>query len=283
VSWREHGPPGREGTTWPRTIGILGGLGPHAHVELERLLLRAAESRIGRAASDQDYPPWLLVSASDTPDRTAALHGGPSPVDALVHALRWLAGTSERPGADFAVMACNAAHVWLDELLRQGGLPIVDAPAEALRAALDRAGKAATIGILGTTATIEAQVYPQAARRAGLDARLVTLLDLQADRDAAWLLQEELVMTPVYGSPRDGRRTGGGIKSGRCDLTAAATPLRRAVRSLSGIGADVVVLGCSEIPLALGRDPLDGVTLVDPMEVAARVAIEIAAGDRPLP
>ena len=27
---------------WKRTIGIVGGLGPHAHLEFERLLLRAA-------------------------------------------------------------------------------------------------------------------------------------------------------------------------------------------------------------------------------------------------
>lgn len=198
-----------------------------------------------------------------------------------MRALRRLAGTPERPGADFAVMACNAVHVWFDELRREGGLPLLDVPAEALRVAFGRAGPRATVGVLGTTATIEAEVFPHAARRLGLEAKLVTLFDVTGDREAAAQLQEELVMTPIYGPHRGGRRAGGGIKSGR--IEPAAAPLRRAVRALVEIGAAAVVLGCSEIPLALGRDPLDGVPLVDAMESAAEAAIAIAAGERPLP
>ena len=281
MTLRREAGAGGERPVWKRTIGILGGLGPHAHVELERLLLCAAERRIGRAPSDQDYAPWLLASVPHAPDRTAALHGGASPVETLARALRWLAGTPERPGADFAVMACNAAHVWIEDLRREGGLPLVDVPAEALRVAVDRIGDGATIGILGTTATIEAEVYPHAARRLGLRTKLVTLFDVLEDREEAEQLQEDLVMTPVYGSRQHGRRAGGGIKSGAPELAAA--PLRRAVRSLAALGATLVVLGCSEIPLALGREPVDGVPLVDPMETAAEAAIAIAAGDRPLP
>ena len=90
-------------------------------------------------------------------------------------------------------------------------------------------------------------------------------------------------MTPIYGPLVQGRRAGGGIKSGPVGTAAAAAPLRRAVHLLGECGARVVVLGCTEIPLALGRDPIDGVPLVDSMAVAAEAALAIAAGERALP
>ena len=43
---------------WPRTIGIVGGMGPHAHIAFERYLLEA----VGAVAGDQDYPPWIVSS-----------------------------------------------------------------------------------------------------------------------------------------------------------------------------------------------------------------------------
>lgn len=68
---------------WQRVIGIVGGLGPHAHIEFERRLLAA----ITQPSSDQDYPEWVVSSIPQTPDRTAALlEGGPSPVSCLVRA-----------------------------------------------------------------------------------------------------------------------------------------------------------------------------------------------------
>ena len=47
---------------WKHTIGIIGGLGPYAHIEFETLLLSAAETALGGAALDQDYPSWVLSS-----------------------------------------------------------------------------------------------------------------------------------------------------------------------------------------------------------------------------
>ena len=51
----------------------------------------------------------LIDNNPHIPDRNAALRGeGPSPGPALADAARGL----ERQGADFVVMACNAAHAW---------------------------------------------------------------------------------------------------------------------------------------------------------------------------
>src|SRR5438270_10247881 len=103
---------------WQRLIGIVGGLGPHAHVDFERRLL----AEVPAASGDQDYPPWLVSSLPATPDRTEHLLGqGPSPVPLLVRSLERLAAGQ----ADFAVIACITAHAFLPEIGPQVRLPIL--------------------------------------------------------------------------------------------------------------------------------------------------------------
>src|SRR3990172_1787597 len=70
---------------WKHVIGILGGLGPHAHIEFESLLLDATGKALGSPPCDQDYPPWVVSSMPTTPDRTRALlEGSESPIEAMV-------------------------------------------------------------------------------------------------------------------------------------------------------------------------------------------------------
>jgi len=257
-------------------IGIVGGLGPFAHLEFERLLLDAAARRVERPLQDQDFPSWLLASIPQTPDRSLAIEGpSTSPLASLLRAVAWLEGARERPAADFAVMACNSAHGWLPALRARSRLPILDVIAETLERARRRAGDGARIGVLATKAGLE--TYAATCAAMGSRVSLTSLLDL----DDGEALHEELVMTPVYGPLREGRRQGGGIKSGV--LETARAPLQRAVSCLRQAGASLVLTACSEIPLVLGRERSAGVPLLDPMEVAAEVSVAIAAGERPLP
>lgn len=260
---------------WQRVIGIAGGLGPYAHLELERRLLAAVE----RASSDQDYPEWVVSSVPQTPDRTAALlEDGPSPMPWLLRSFERLATC-----ADFAVLACITAHAFLDEIRAQVQLPILDMVDLTLAEAARRYGPGARIGILATTGTLRVQVYGRAAARAAPGLGLVSLLDLP-DGEA---LQEALLMRPVFGALQGGRRQPGSIKTGgdRDAETGRAhrDALAAAVGHLACAGAVCVVTGCTEIPLALGRDPVAGIPLLDPLDLAARTAVRIARGELPLP
>jgi aspartate racemase len=158
---------------------------------------------------------------------------------------------------------------------------------ETARAAAASAGAAAgangKIGLLGTTGTLHSKVFARALQRLGLEASLLTLWDL----DDGERLEEELVMTPIFGPLREGRRAAGGIKAGDFGdprkAEALAGPLRRAVAILAEAGARLVIMACTEIPLVLGREVVAGVPLLDPMEALAWASLEIASGRRPLP
>ena len=277
---------------WRKVIGIIGGLGPHAHLELERLILAATDRLLGRPARDQDYPPWVLASIPATVDRSAALLGeGPSPLPQLEECARKLCGDGTTHRADFAVMACNTAHAYLDELRARVEIPIFDMISATLEEAVRRTGSSSPLGILATTGTLMSGVYSNALESLGAGARLISPLDLEAPGLDGPRLQEELVMTPIFGPLIDGERAGGGIKSGNLSgkLTgnlsgggaeSPAQALRRAVRLLGEAGAELVIMACTEIPLALGRDPVDGIPVIDPMEVAADACVAIAAGKR---
>lgn len=229
--------------------------------------------------SDQDYPEWVVSSVPGTPDRTAALlENGPSPIPWLLRSFERLASC-----ADFAVLTCVTAHAFLEEIRARTRLPVLDMVEVTLAEAARRFGPGARVGVLATTGALRGRVYSCAASRVAPRLELLSPLDLP-DGDA---LQEELVMRPIYGPLREGRRGPGGIKCGGSrDAESGALhrdSLAAAVSRLAAAGATCVILGCTEIPLALGREPVDGVPLLDPLDLAARAAVRIAHGELPLP
>jgi aspartate racemase len=183
------------------------------------------------------------------------------------------------------------ANAYLEEVRERARVPVLDMIDETARGAVARVGSAGTIGVLATTGTLRARLYADAVARHADRARTISLLDLRDGREEGVELHERLVMEPIYGPTVDGERQGGGIKSGllgdedaeRAARERAAGPLRRAIGLLGRAGADVCLLACTEIPLAVGRSPVDGVALLDPLQVTGAAAIAIAAGDRPLP
>jgi aspartate racemase len=231
-------------------IGVLGGMGPLAGADFVSRLTLATE-----AARDQDHLRTVLWSDPTVPDRTeAALRGGPSPLPAMLAGVRIL----EQAGAGCLAIPCNTAHLWADEIAAATPLPllhIVDAAAGALAA---RGVTAGMIGVMGTTATLALGLY---------QTRL-------AARGYACLTPDETEMREAV-SPAIAR-----VKAN--DLAGATAPLLGVARHLAERGAQAVVLGCTEIPLALrGPDAAaSGLVLIDTIDALARAALAFARGRR---
>jgi aspartate racemase len=275
------------GSRFKLTPGIVGGLGPHAHIWLERRLLEIAAERFG-AAGDRDYPPWIVVSIPQTPDRTAALlAGGPDPTPFLLDALTRLRAA----GADFAAIACNTIHAFLPRLAEGGRLPllvinVVSETADALvglrndlsvSSPTGRGDKnAVKVGLLATTGTCRSGLFSAEFARRGVE--LICPDDEQ---------QESEVMAAIYGPPDAAGRRAGGIKGGAIDSAGATgrTPrqmLHLAADSLVGRGAEAIIVACSEISLAIRPGDL-AVPVIDTMDVLAGAILDLACGRRELP
>ena len=250
-----------------RLIGIVGGLGPFAHIDFERKLLDAASEVVG-ARRDQDFPQWVLSSIPQTPDRTEAFFGeAEDPTPSLNQSLERLRGA----GADFAVVACNTAHLFLARLRDESPLPIVSL----IETTADEAARIApggSVGLLATSGTLRSRLYHEPLEDRGM--RTVSPFDLEGGET----LQRRNVMEPIYGPWVDGRHQAGGIKTDGGSARARAL-LEGAARRLVGEGgADLLVAGCTEIPLALEGAEVAGRPLLDPAALLAAAAIRYAYG-----
>ena len=250
-----------------RLIGIVGGLGPFAHIDFERKLLDAASELIG-ARRDQDFPQWVLSSIPQTPDRTEAFFGeAENPTPVLLRSLERL----RRAGADFAVVACNTAHLFLDRLRDESPLPI----ASLIEVTADEAARIApggSVGLLATSGTLRSRLYHDPLQARGL--RPVSPFDLEGGET----LQRLSVMEPIYGPWVDGRHQGGGIKTDGGSTEARALLDQAARRLVDEAEVDVLIAGCTEIPLALEGAEVAGRPLLDPARLLAAAAVRYAYG-----
>lgn len=258
-----------------RTIGIIGGMGPYAHLDFEHKLLEAIHDLFG-AINDQQFPNWLLSSIPATPDRTRALRGeGEDPLPWMLESARRITGDGR---ADFLVMCCHTAHAFARRLEEHLNVPLLDMVEESCAAITKRFPSVKRVGILGTTGLLRAELYQTQLAKQGIEA--ISLLNLP-DKPERW--QDVLVMQSIYGDSRH-QKNDGGIKGGGHALERAKRRLQIAAKKLiEEMDAELIVAACTEIPLALTEDTVHDHPLLDPTRVLAQATIDVAYGRRFLP
>ena len=223
-----------------KTIGILGGMGPLATADLYRKIIENT-----KADGDNDHIRVYIDGNAAIPDRTAAiLHGGKDPVPEMLSALRHL----EACGADCVIMPCNTAHYFLSRLQEQTELPILDMQKITARVCRERfPGK--TAAILATDGTIQSGLFDRA-----LEAENVAWMHPDGD-------EQKSLMQLIYG------------------VVKASKPMEPARERWEGIldamrarGAELFILGCTELPVLSGVLHSTG-PFLDPTEELAREAI----------
>jgi aspartate racemase len=163
----------------------------------------------------------------------------------------------ERAGCDFIIIVCNTAHYFLDQLEPELSIPILsilDVVAEAVKqAGLEK------VGLLATRGTIEANIYQAKLSECGIE----TLIPDKR--------HESMVMAAIRSikaAPTDEERE------------KATGQLKAAAQYLLNQGAQGIIGGCTEIPLALGQKDLQ-VLFFDSQLLLARAAV-VKAGLVPL-
>ncbi len=236
-------------------IGVLGGLGPYAGLDLVRGIFEETDAR-----TDQEHLPVALLSYPNRiADRGAWLSDPttPSPIPAMMTVLRRL----DDAGCAVAGIPCNTAHApaifdpLRDGLLADGRemelLHIVDAIVARLAEVAPDAG---TIGVLATSASIENRLHEIGLEAAGLHAVVPDAAHQAAVQDA------------IYGPT--------GLKA-QSDPPHphARQALLDATDHLIETGAQAVILGCTELPLAVPEPDRHGVPFVNSTRALSRALI----------
>jgi aspartate racemase len=208
-------------------LGILGGMGPLATADFMRKLIVETP-----ATGDADHVPVVVWSVPQIPDRPGyILHGGESPLPAMLNGIRVLRGA----GATCIAIPCNTAHYWYDELAQAAGVPVLHIADAACDMLEQRGVRGEAVGLMATRGTLAAGFYQQRLESRGYR----PLINTEAD-------QREFVLPGIAC-----------VKQFRLDEAAAL--LLQAVARLRDAGAQAIVLGCTEIPVALdhaGPDPM---------------------------
>lgn len=146
-----------------RVIGIMGGMGPEATVELMRQIIQRTP-----AQDDADHVRMLVDNNPKVPSRIAFLleGGAVDPTPTLVDMARGL----EASGATHLAMACNTAHAFAPAIRAAVRIPFVDMIDAAL-ADVRAASRKQTVrfGVLGSPALRRIGVFDTRCRGASLE------------------------------------------------------------------------------------------------------------------
>lgn len=202
-----------------KTIGIIGGMGPAATIDLYKKIVEETP-----AEKDQDHIHVIIDSYPQIEDRTGyILHGGKNPSAKLVESAKRL----EAAGADALIMPCNTAHYFAKDIENAVYIPlihIVKCSAEAIKREHPYVKK---IGLIATSGTIKAGVYSDILKKYGFET-----IDLPEKT-------ENNIMDCIYK----------GVKAGKTEEYSKL--FQQCVDEIAGLGADILIEGCTEIPLIM--------------------------------
>ncbi len=244
-----------------KAIGVIGGVGPYAGLDVVR---KVFDNTI--AASDQEHIDLYLTS---TPriiaDRTGyLLNGGENPAEGIWQCFDKLASL----GADVIIIPCNTAHAppIYDEVAKKARkawpqvvfLNMID---ETVKEIARRFPDSSSIGLLATLGTHALALY----RRC-----------IEGERPFEVIEPDEAGRKAVHQAIYDREW---GIKATATPSAKARAVVRSAANALIEQGSDAIILGCTELPLALTDGELS-VPLIDPTAILARAAIAHVAAQK---
>jgi aspartate racemase len=141
-----------------KRIGILGGMGPLATVFLYKKIIDHVQ-----ASNDQAYPRIIIDNHSKIPDRTEfILSNGEDPTDYLVDSAKLLKDDQ----CDFAIMPCNTAHYFLDNIQAQVELEFINLLT--LTAQRLKEEHISQIYLFATEGTNQAEIYKESLNQQGI-------------------------------------------------------------------------------------------------------------------
>ena len=226
-----------------KIIGILGGMGPEATVDLFYKIIKFTP-----AEKDQDHLRIIIDNNPKIPDRTAAILGkGEDPLPAL----RETAQNLEKAGADFIIIPCNTAHYFLPSIQESIKIPILNMIEETAKETQKKIPSIKKVGLLASIGTYKTEIYSQHFKKFNIE----VISPKEKDK--------EKVMKVIYA-----------VKAG--DLSEEVKKnIISIAQKLIDKGAEAIIAGCTEIPLILKEGDVS-VPIIDPTQVLAKIAIRKA-------
>lgn len=222
-----------------KSIGIIGGMGPDASAQLYQLMIQVARKKY-HAQQNHEYPD-IIIHSIPVPDFISNKSNVPVALKMLRQSARQLG-----PLCGVLGMACNTAHLLIKDLQAETKTPFVPM-IEAVTAKVVKEGYT-RIGLLATPTTFKSELYQDAFKKFKL----------------------KLIVPP----PEEIEKLGGIVQSiVRGNLHELSNRLEKVADILFDKGAEVIVLGCTELPLVFPKKYK--LPTVSSLEVLAETLLDI--------
>jgi aspartate racemase len=226
--------------TCEKIVGIIGGMGPEATVDLMQRIIRLTP-----ATDDKDHIRCIVDNNPKVPSRIRAIIDGdgedPGPVMAD------MARRLEAWGADFLVIPCNTAHAYYDAVQQAVSIPVINMIDRVVAAVKTRFGTEKKIGMLASPAVAITKLYTR---------RFESLGIMEAWPDSE---HQDLLFTVIRQ-----------VKTGRIS-PGLHQQYARVCGHLADQGVRAAVVACTELS-ALGGDlPIE---VIDASQVLAEAIVQ---------
>ncbi len=228
-------------------LGVLGGMGPLATADFLAKLARKTPAK-----TDQLHIPVLLYGDCTIPDRTASIIGqGPSPEPQLLRGIEFLNDSGVRA----ICIPCNSAHCWFDQMQSASDVPLLHIVRSSAEQVRRKNARASRVGVLSTLGTHRMGIYRESLQALGFEVLSPT------DEEFDNLVSPGIAMIKANEFPQ------------------AEEVFAQAAGRLFDRGAEIIILGCTEIPSGMAQQcAADPERFVDSNDALVDAAIQLYYG-----
>jgi aspartate racemase len=226
-----------------KCMGIVGGLSPESTIYYYQHIIHQYYKKF----KNHNYPKIVIYSVSIQNYIDWGDSGNHQAIaDDLVSAI----GSLVRAGADFALISANTPHIVFESVKERVNIPLLNIVEPVCQHASELGIE--NVALLGTKITMNADFYPKAFNKAGIEV-------LVPDEDDKELVHEIIFKELTSGIIRNESK----IK------------YIEIINKLARSGAQAVILGCTEIPLLIKPEEVE-IMVLDSSIIHADAALNYA-------
>jgi len=222
-------------------IGIIGGVGPQATSVLYSEIMKFAQKKYG--ASENDDYPHIIIESIPIPDFISDKEN----IDEALLMLKKVVINLENTGCKRLCIASNTVHLLIDDLKRSNNVDFTSMINMVAKRCRDLNMK--KVGIVASNVTIESKLYEKALEKFDIEI-------IKPDKNQRMVIDK--IIRYVLAGEDNGRERKAYIQI---------------LNDLMDNGAEGIILGCTELPLAINYEAL-GNKVINSMKVLAETIVD---------
>ena len=212
-----------------KKIGIIGGVGPQATQFIYGKIIEFSQSKYG-AKNNNDYP-QLVIENVPVPDFISDT----TQIEIAKGMLIKSAQSLTKAGATRLCIGSNTVHILLEELKKSTNVEFISMIELVAKKCIEHNFN--KVGLLGTPVLIKSGLYEQELKKNGIDLVLPTEKEIEI---ADCIIRDVLAGHKSFDKKQE---------------------YIGALNDLFGRGAQAIILGCTELPLAINYEALGNRTI----------------------